>query len=98
MPKRHFLGGYFSTKCRKLCRNGISYENNDPSQDRKNRKKCHFGITYNLEEKGHFFNFNLLVIFTSKVVRNAVSAFVTTPFVRNAKTAFVMTRGDDRVN
>ena len=36
-------------------------------------------------------------LFTSKVVRNAVLAFVTTPFVRNAETAFVTTRGDDRV-
>ena len=52
MPKRHFLGGLFSTKCRKKCRNGISYEKNEHSQNWKNRKKCRcFGISYNLVHK-----------------------------------------------
>ena len=48
MPKRHFLGGLFSTKCRKKCQNGISYEKNEHSQNWKNRRKCRFGIFYDL--------------------------------------------------
>ena len=47
--------------------------------------------------KDDFFNFELLVIFTSKVVTNAILALVTTVFVTNAKMALVTTPGDDRV-
>ena len=48
--------------------------------------------------KDDFFSFELLVIFTSKVVTNAILALVTTSFVTNAKMALVTTPGDDRVN
>ena len=51
MPKRHFLGGLFSSKCRKKCRNGISYEKNEHSQNWKNCKKCRFVISHDLVHK-----------------------------------------------
>ena len=48
MPKWHFLGGRFLTKCHKKYCFGICDGNISHRQEWKNRKKCHFGTSYDL--------------------------------------------------